>query len=38
MQIIPDDKIVRSSRKQDLKDFHSQFLAMQATNGDKLVL
>ena len=36
MQIISDDKIVRSDTVQDLKDFNSQSLATQVEKGEKL--
>ena len=37
MQIISNDKTVRSSTVQVLKEFNSQFLATQAKKGEQLV-
>ena len=37
MQIISNDKTVRSDTVQDLKDFNSQSLARQAKKGEQLV-
>ena len=37
MQVISNDKIVRSNTVQDLKDFNSQSLATQAEKGEQLV-
>ena len=38
MQIISNDKTVRNGTVQDLKDFNSQSLSMQAKRGDQLVI
>ena len=37
MQIIPNDKTVRSDTVQDLKENNSQSLAVQAKKGEQLV-
>ena len=37
MQIISNDKTVRSDTIQDLKHLNSQFLATQVKKGEKLV-
>ena len=37
LQIISNDKTVRNDTVQDLKEFSSQFLAIQAKKGEQLV-
>ena len=37
MQIVANDKLVRSDTVQDLKEFNSEFLATQTKKGEQLV-